>query len=460
MTQEVRKPQVAFLTANFEVAKKMGQLFKKLSLVLDTFLSPEDFLISHLTSKFDLVFIDLDAALYEGSPIISRKELRNTNLAFFVSGASAMPLVANTYSVDHLGYIFSNLDVVGQVKNILLRFNTLNKLKSEVNYYNSYKYDVLPKHENLVKSYEELRENFSKTQGELNLISKISKVSKQVMSFNAVLENTLEGCESVKSYNFLKLSQDGMKLIPNDLKFSTASKNMKIPAVWLGKKNEMITDLVVGLAQNIATSVTEFPLVSLLMSKDGISVDSLILIEVNSQSDLKLNWELVESTLCGVYSQFENKTVETVSKQTILSPFDLLNVFNGTVANENLHLLAFDLSDIFDFKNLRDNITFDWAEFWSDFKIRLANIISDGQIYTISPEQVVIIVDDFIFEESFQASKEFCGKLALSKYFSGLENYEVNAAKISLKEIPFSEYALLSNLGRKSTKMDAKSREL
>jgi len=73
-------------------------------------------------------------------------------------------------------------------------------------------------------------------------------------------------------------------------------------------------------------------------------------------------------------------------------------------------------------------------------------IISDGEMYTTSLEKFILVVDDFIFEEAFAAAKEFCQKLSLKKYFSGLELFEIQAVKIDVKEIPFSEYALIKNL--------------
>lgn len=460
MLHDVKKPQVAFLTSNFEVAKKMGKLFKKLSVVLDTFLSPEDFLIAQLTNKFDLVLIDLDAAMYEGRAIMTRREFKGTNIAFYVSGVEAMKLVANTYSLDHLGYIFSNLDVPGQVKNILMRFNSLHKLKSEVQYYNSYKHDVIPKHNELVESFENMKEELAVAKSELEIIANISEASRRAKSFEQLVLEVFTKIENVKTFNFLKLAQDGMRLVPSEMSFKNENKKLQIPAIWLGKKNSEINELVISLTQNIASTVTQLPVVSLLMSANRMSSNAVILVEVQEEKDLKMNWGLIESALAGAFAQFEFAKKDISKKQEVLSAYDLLNVFNDKSKDENLHLLAFDLSDIFDFKNLRANITFDWAEFWSDFKIKLANIISDGQIYTTSPEQVVIIIDDFIFNESFEASKEFCSRLGLAKYFTGLENFEVNAAKISLREIPFSEYALLNHLNQKKTSQVVKSREI
>lgn len=444
-------PQVAFLTTDFKVAKEVGQIFKKLDIVIDTFLSVEDFLISHIHNKFDLILLDINHALYEGKPLIFRRELANTEVAFYFNDLSKERILP-TYSVEHLGYVNANAnlnaneELLGQVKNILVRYNKVSKLKADVQNLKTFQANFTPKQEMLLKTNENLKMRLSHSENIIKILNKISSLTTSTKSFGELLNLLMSDLEMVHSVAFMELAQDGQRLLNN----FEGPKKFNIPAIWLGKKNKEVDEYAYELTQNMAQTLSKKPVINLQLKDANNKVQALLVMEIDGDYIFNFDWKLVESSLSAIYFIKTNSNQEKLQDK-ILSSFELFNRLNSR-SNSNEHILSFDLSDIIDFKNLRSNIVFDWAEFWKDLSLNLVNIISDGDIYTLTYENVVVVVDDFIFEESFAAAKEFCQRLSLSKYFSGLEFFESNAAKIKVREVPYSEFALLKEADKQKQK--------
>ncbi|EQC45561.1 hypothetical protein [Bacteriovorax sp. Seq25_V] len=450
MTQSKLVPQVAILSTSLKTANDLGKVFKKLNIVPDCFQSTEDFLIAQIQAKFDFVIFDINSCIYEGAPIVFRKEMNATQFAFYYDEVSVSK-IAPTYSIDHLGYVNASGDLSGQVKNILVRFNSTQKLLNEVEYYQAFKHDFAPKQEALLKSNESMKEKLFYRDEIFSILKDVSSNMKARLDFAEMIANVFDGRDYVKGYSHLELQEGGARLVATEI---NGRKRLNIPAIWLGKKNTAIDEHAIELTQNITATLTKNPIITLTLSNDNQTIDSLLLLEIDDSTLFSFDWEIVESTISGAYAQSVRLEQKSVQNNDIKSTFELLEKLKDRSSNS--HLLAFDLSDIFDFKELRKDVEFNWSLFWKDLRLNLATIISDGEIYTTSLEKVILVVDDFIFEEAFAAAKEFCQRLSLKKYFAGLELFEIQAVKIDVAEIPFSEYALVRNLeGDKAHKREA-----
>ncbi len=440
MTQSKLVPQVAILSTSLKTANELGKVFKKLNIVPDSFQSTEDFLISQIQNKFDFIIFDIKSCIYENAPIVLRKEVAHSQFAFYFDDQSA-DMIAPTYSINHLGYINASSDILGQVKNILVRFNHAQKLTNEVEYYQTFKHDFAPKQDALLKSHEAMREKLFYQDEIFSILKDISSGIKEKKSFTDIVAQLFDGRDYIRGYSLLELHDGGTKLVAEEI---NGRKRLNIPSIWLGKKNTEIDEHAIELTQNIVATLTKSPIITLTLSNDNRSISSLLLLEIDDSTLFSFDWEIVESSMSGAYAMSSMHQEKVVENRDIKSTFELLDKLKDKSSNS--HLLAFDLSDIFDFKELRQDVEFNWSLFWKDLKLNLAMIISDGEMYTTSLEKFILVVDDFIFEEAFAAAKEFCQKLSLKKYFSGLELFEIQAVKIDVKEIPFSEYALIKNL--------------
>ena len=136
------RPKVAILLDNLKVANEMGKVFRKLNIIPDCFDSAESFLIAQIESSYDLCVLDIEKCLYEGSPIVSRREMSSLKLGFYFNEESA-PMLVHTHGMDHLGYVDQDRDLVGQIKNLLVRYNsqanTSNEMTYLKNFHNEYK---------------------------------------------------------------------------------------------------------------------------------------------------------------------------------------------------------------------------------------------------------------------------------------------------------------------------------
>lgn len=441
--QDVKRPQVGILTKSLKTGSELGKIFRKLNIVPDCFDSVESFLIAQIEGGFDLCILDIEMCLYEGEPIVNRREMAGVKLAFFHSGET-ISQITPTFGMTHLGYINSDNELQGQVKNILLRYNNISDINRELTYYKNFYNENKIKQEKLLLNNEALKER-SYYKDLLSGLIKDIHINSQIGFFTDYIPEVLDSKDFILGYSYLELNELGNKLLPMNI---DGKKKIQVPPLWLGRVNHGIEEASIAMAQNVVSSLVSSPVIILNLSHDSVKTSALLVLEVKPEVQYSIDWQVVESVLNGFYASSYVKKMGRITTIKSHSVFDLMSKLS-TEYHQNL--IAIDLSDIVDFTLVKKEAKFSWSLFWRDFKVYLSQIIQEREVYSVSMDTVAFTVDSEIFEETFAAANDLCAKFSLYKYFEGMEKFEVQGLKLKVKEVPFSEFGLINHVEAKSS---------
>jgi hypothetical protein len=449
MTQDTR-PQVAILTSNFHKGNELGQIFKKLKIVPDTFDNTESFLISQIEEGYDFYILDISMALYEGMPLFERRELKKVKFAF-MHNESQYSELNPTYNIDHLGYINNAQDMVGQVKNILSKYNRDIKVDRELEVLRDFHNDYKSKQEKLLSHNQALTEKVYYRDMLFEIIKDIQLVTNYENRFESIVAKSFDKKDVIEGYAYFEMNDDSSKLLPMRLE---GEKKISAPALWLGSlATEEAEDQVIAVAQNILATLVNSPIIAIPLSYDGEDISGLLVLSVKEEVLFALDWEVVEITIRGVYAQAIRRAMPTMEVREISrTPFDLMAKLS--YSSENRNLVSIDLSDIFDFMQVRKEVEFNWSAFWQDFKYMLSQIVEESEVYNVSLDTVAYSIENKFYDEAFDATKDLCGKFSLSKYFIGVSRLDIQGLKIHVREVPYSEFGLINHMEQKTMHMN------
>ena len=443
------RPKVAILLDNLKVANEMGKVFRKLNIIPDCFDSAESFLIAQIESSYDLCVLDIEKCLYEGSPIVSRREMSSLKLGFYFNEESA-PMLVHTYGMDHLGYVDQDRDLVGQIKNLLVRYNSQANTSNEMTYLKNFHNEYKTRQSKLVANNQAQKEKLFFKEMLFDLVKDI-QVNAQNGFFSEVIPAVLDKKDFVLSYSFFELNETKNKLISMDM---DGTKKLETPPLWLGHTLvDGIGDHAIAMTQNVLSSLVTNPVVAISLSKDALQTNGLLMLEVKDEVLFSLDWEVAEIVLNGLYAQTYVKKMERLSVVESKTSFDLMARLSQ--ASDNTHLIGIDLSDILDFQEIKADAHFKWDKFWNDFRIYLSPIIESGDIYNVAVDSVVFPVSSHIFNEAFVATKDLCSRFSIAKYFDGAQKIDLQNIKLHVREIPCSQYGLINHLDGKGLEAGA-----
>jgi len=441
----MKQPKVAILLENLKLASDMGKVFRKLNIIPDVFDCSQSFLIAQIESPYELCVLDIEKCLYEGSPIVSRRELAGVELAFSFNSETEEMLV-HTYGMNHLGYIDQQRDLVGQIKNLLVRYNGRSSKRSETSYLKNFHNEYKDRQQKLMANNQAQKEKLYFKEMLFELVKDIQMNSENGF-FSEVMATILDKKDFVQGYTYLELNETKNKLVPMEM---SGQKQIDTPPLWLGQTLvDGVGDHAIAMTQNVLSSLVTNPVVAITLSKDALNTNALLMLEVTDEVLFSLDWEVAEIVINGLYAQTYVKKMERLSVIESRTAFDLMARLNQSTAD--LHLISIDLSDILDFQEVKKEVRFNWAKFWNDFRVFLSPIIETKDIYNVSVDSVVFPVTASIFNEAFAATSDLCQRFSIAKYFHGAQNIDLQNIKLHVREIPCSQYGLVNHVeGRDS----------
>lgn len=435
----MKQPKVAILLKNLKVASEIGKVFRKLNIIPDSFDSTESFLIAQIESSYDFCVLDIEKCLYEGKPLVARKEMAGVELSFLYNSDSE-PMLIHTYGMNHLGYIDTERDLVGQIKNVLVRYNARANQNTEITYLKNFHNEYKTRQQKLMANNQAQKEKLFFKEMLFDLVKDI-QIHSENGFFSEVISSVLSTKDFVLGYSYLELNETKNKLVPMEM---SGGKAIDVPALWLGQtQSQGIGDHAISMAQNVLSSLVTNPIVAITLSKDALGTNALLMLEVRDEVLFSLDWEVAEVVINGLYAQTYVKRMERLSTIESRTAFDLMARLNQSTTD--MHLIGIDLSDILDFQEVKQEVRFNWSKFWNDFRVYLSPIIETKDIYNISADSVVFPVSHKIFDEAFAATKDLCHRFSLVKYFVGAQNIDLQNIRIHVREIPCSQYGLVNH---------------
>lgn len=432
----INSPKVAILSSMIDDCKAFSKIFKSINTVVDSYDSVDSFLISHLQRKYDLVIARATDSTYEGQFLFNRQELKSVRKAFIVSCNSELKSVATHES---LGIIYSDLDLLSQVRHILSQFNQETSMKKQISQLESFHDKYRHRQEALVASLESERTKtlYGKDFFE---VCDIINFNKEENSLESLVDNVFGTLEFVSGYTIFKLNQKTNKLSP--LKHE-GHKTIEVPEIWLGHiKLKGVNENGMNMVKNIVSNLVHNPVVTLELSENGVDTTGVIALEVDRDYLFNFNWQVIETLLSGIYSQIMKSQTDITSAAQSKGPFELLSNISDVTHGRNL--ISIDTSEITDLMELRSDFSFDWNTFWKDMKVYLSQITNIGNIYNISFESIVLDVENDFFDESYAAAQDLCKNLRLGKYFSGKDKSLILSMNLNVSEIPYSQYSMVT----------------
>lgn len=433
-----KRLEVAILSSNLSLAHKINEVFKKLDMITHTYENASDFLNSLNANHFELCLIDIKNSKYQDQSVALDKRLDDSSLAFIYDQDSEKYL-GPTYTTSHLGYVNAEGSIAGQIKNILFNYNGKKKLMAEFEQYKSFHASYSDKTKTLYAKNESLKESLYNITRIKDFFIDLETELGQ-FSFSIALSNSLTKFEAVRSYALLKLNDSGTKLINLDL---DGKKSLDVPSIWVGKNNDVgIGDECISVASSIVEPFVDETLLCVTVSKNNVSADLLLILEISEADAYTLDWNLFEQFLSGKYSQMLTRLGDYEKKSTPeKSIFNLLDDL-GHISSDD-HLLGIDLSDISDFLEVKFSPSFNYLKFWQDMKTYMKTFFNIDDLYIVDHNLLCAKVSKDDFAILFDSMKTSFDSYDIGKYFSGISRSEVSALKLRVSEIPYSHFGLV-----------------
>ncbi len=438
------KIQVAIVSDDIKVGGKIAKIFKLLNIIPHTFDDAKDFLNSSSRTKYNLCLLDIKKSKVAQKIVVENPSLIDSEFAFLFN-AETQQLLGPTYSMDHLGYINTDYEMLGQVKFILNKFNTNLEKEEDTRQYKDYFLHHSPRSKDMAKNIESYREKLH--YHEL-LNAFVANFEKKLMTsgFSDALASSLTDFDPVKSFALFRLNDNGTKLINLEV---TSDKALDVPTLWLGKNNDSgIGEHTIAVVENIVSPLVKQTLLNISLSRNNETSDLLLCVEIDDQYAYSVDWSMLESIISGKYAQFLNRLNSVKSTQQERNLFSLLEDVQSNETSFNL--VSIDLSDVSDLLSTDIKIQFDWERFFFDVKSYVKNYLSTKDLFIASTDNLLLTLDEESFSSSYEALLDYVKAFELSRYFTGINRSQLFGLEMRVKEVPVSTFALLNHVKKET----------
>lgn len=438
------KMQIAVVAEDIQVGAKVAKIFKILGLVPHTFDDAKEFLNSSTRTQYNLCFLDIKKSKVAQKIVIKNPSLSNCRFAF-MHDEQSHNLLGPTFTESHLGYVNTEYELLGQVKYILNRYNNELRELEEISQYKNYFLHHSPKSKDMMKTLETYREKLHYHDLIEEFVQKFDNAL-LTRNFSDALSSALHDFEPVLNFAVFKINESGTKLINLEL---TGEKTLDIPSLWLGKSDDIgIGEHTITVVENILSPLVKQTLLNMSLSRNNETSDILLSLEIDDQYAYQINWTMIEGVLSGKYAQYINRLNSITEDKRERGLFSLLDQIQE--GGEASHLVAVDITDITDVLMTNADINFEWEKFYSDFSTYAQNFLKAQGLYIADPEHLLVTIKSDEFSSDYDALRDYCQKLELSKYFVGVNRSQLFGLEARVKEVPFSIYALTNYLKNES----------
>lgn len=390
-----RGHEVAILVEDLSVAQAISTTIRAAGVIPHFYEDLKSFWYGTIENPPSILFVDVMLMSLGELSLCDHPLVRDRSmeLVFYYNSQSA-PLLNSTFELSCLGLLSGDLNLQGQIKTVLDRFNRQASWQKNSR-------ELLTSNASLVAQLTEIQSEQLKKNQQINSRELLHDICLSFESQNKG-KSFFEQCEYVFSKTALIERYALVELAPGEQRAVTHKgadkKIVDFTQLWLGKKCENGIEL---FAQNLITQVAmehfSSELIILAIHSFRGNPDKMLFIEPKSNTMADFDWDFLEHYLSGIYSKTllsgmrdGLQAKREIDSWTMMEVIDR-EFFNLGNEQGQLKLVDLDFSSLLSAVRARPDIRFYWDRFIDEFKVRINLALDfDFQLSTFGPKHMAI----------------------------------------------------------------------
>jgi hypothetical protein len=413
--------QLALLMDDIAEAKELSDAFRELGLYAHFYDNLDDFWVAANTQTPDLTIVDVKkmssgTILFKNHPKVQKNGLC---FAFYYKDETKV-LLNSTYGLNHYGFIRKEINLTGQIQNILRRRNEELHLL-EQNKELSARVARLQKRSERIQHDAQLSFNFeNQFQSLTNLIERIGH-AKSKDDFIKNLATVMGQWDQCAQFGIYHLTVNGQKLVSPQI---VRPKYKQLPQLWLSKVCEQgIADYAIEMAEEVAFDSIEKMVRVIKITGAYNNPDIIIMAKMDEDRLQEFQWNLFEERLAGLYGKVLLQAIAAPTQHaqndiTVWEAFSYMDDIHFHQAKTTHKLFVLDFSALLNTIKEKHGNRFYWKSFYSDFKEELTGLLSGNfKMAQYGAQNMMIFIDKTFLEVDYQKIKACISTFEFWRYF-------------------------------------------
>ena len=442
---------VSLLIDNISEAKLISDALRELGIYAHFYEDLDEFWVSANTSSPDLAIIDVKKMsqknlLFKNHPKVKNRQL---NFAFFYK-ESTRPLLNSIRSLSYSGLIALELDLVSQLRSLLLQVERQSQLENENNILRD-RVQRLQKRSNKILKDVEVSYNF---EGQFQLLQElITRFGslKQEDSFITRAIDLFSKWDDCTQFGVYELNDTHQKLVAPRI----VRKGYKqLPDLWPSQqRQDGIANFAQEMAMEVAYDTFDTNLKMIQVHSTHNEPDIIIIGEFVEQNLIDFQWEMLELFLTGQYrAQVLNRVKGPVRNERHINIWECFSLLDDISFHQSkpLHKVAgLNFNPLLNIIKGKHGNRFYWKSFYSDFISQLSqNLSGNYKISEFGVQDFLVFIDQKYLESDFSKLRSFVADFPYWRYFEDSAIIMNSNMAPELKVIAPSSVNVIRNIQR------------
>lgn len=418
--KEIRQFQVALLMDNISEAKDLSNALREMGIYAHFYSELDEFWVEANTQTPDLTIVDIKKMSHGTLLFKNHPKVLDESLCFaFYHKDETKILLSSTYGLNHYGYIKKEINLKGQIQNILKRRNEelhLIEKNSEL----QARVERLQKRSQKIINDAQISYNFENQFQVLNDIADGVGVVESKEDFIRKMGSILSEWELCVGYGVYHLTENGQKLISQKM---SKPKYKELPELWLSKSCEDgIADYAMEMASEVSFDAISSKLRQIKIMGSSSNPDIIILARFDEDRLQDFQWNLLEERLSNTYKTYLLRSIksnkEIGSSLSTWEAFSHMDDMYFHQARTNHKIVEVDFSRLLNTIKERHGNRFYWKSFFADFNEELTSMLTgDCKTSQYGVQSLMVFLDKSTLETDFQRLRHLVNEFQYFRYF-------------------------------------------
>ncbi len=412
--------QIALLMEDVVEAKTISDGLREIGIYAHFYQDLDELWVALNTHTPDLCIVDVKrmsqgSLLFKQHPKVKNNQLK---FAFYYKDATQV-LLNSTFGLNHYGLIRAELNLVDQLKSVLMRRNEELRLIEQADTLEGRINRLKVRSVRLTEAQEQNQREQKQNAECEELINAVGK-TKSMGEFNKRLVYLFSEWDRCLEFGIYQLNSTNQKLV--SLK-SRKAKYKNLPDLWLSAEcNEGIDPYATEMAYDVCYGLMDDGLISVNI-KGAFNNPSMMLIgRFDKKNTDHFNWKALETKLSAEYRRLLLQDMTTPAQaghtDSIFNTLQQLDDIHFHQV-ENTHRYALvDFSSLVSMVKQRSSNRFYWRAFASEFSAELGEILSGNfRISHYGVEAFLVGIDKKHIETDYNALKSYVEGFQFWRYF-------------------------------------------
>lgn len=411
---------VALLMDDIHEAKNISEVLREVGIFAHFYQNLDEYWVAINTHTPDFSIIDV-TKMSQGSLLFkNHPKVESGALSFcFYYKDDTRILLNSTYSLFHYGYMKKEINLKGQIQNILRRRNEELKVLNENELLNKRLERLQKRSTQLVSDAQDSYNFESQYQLLMTLVRRLEGGSNTV-SFSSKLIQLFCDWEHCKSFGVYELNKTGQKLIAEN---SSRPKYVELPPLWLGQTcDNGMESFAISMAEQVAMDQVIGDPRTIKISGQFFHPDIIIIASMDEGELTDFQWQLFESQLSSLYRQHElelkSPSAQGSHYMTTWEAMAYMDDIHYHQVTSEFRPISIDLSGLIEVIEEKHSNRFYWKDFFNDFIYKMSEALGESSKFTnFGVNYFLVFLNHQDLEKDFQALSKFVTEFNYWRYF-------------------------------------------